>query len=243
MSDFTPSDARLPRDPMPHPLDTGADDDLLLRQVRAVLTPMPEVDRRAIASIMAAVAERKRTPWQRFVARWEGALEWWRFSTPPLARGTALAAAALTIGFVARGYVVRDPSVASNVPRVASVPAALPESAALLSAPATPAALRAVEGGADPSALRIPTQFVIDARDVPAGARVSLVGDFNDWNIDADPLALDGGAYSITVPLAPGRHVYAFVVNGEKWIADPRAAEAIDADFGRPGSVIIVQAP
>jgi hypothetical protein len=37
--------------------------------------------------------------------------------------------------------------------------------------------------------------------------------------------------------------VYAFVVNGERWLADPRAPQAADADFGRPGSVIIVQAP
>lgn len=59
------------------------EDDLLLRQVRAALTPMPAVDRRAIAQILTAVADRKRTPWQRFLGRFEGVREWWQFSTPP----------------------------------------------------------------------------------------------------------------------------------------------------------------
>lgn len=243
MNDFPPMESRDPRDPDERPLDITADDDVLLRQVRAVLTPMPDLDRRAIAGIMAAVADRKRTPMQRLRARWEAALEWWQFSTPPLARGVALATAALTIGFVARGFVTRDASLASGASRVASAPAASPESMTLAPLPAAGPSLRAVEATDDPSALRIPTQFVIDARDVPVGAQVSLVGDFNDWDIAAAPLTLERGAYAITVPLAPGRHVYSFVINGERWIADPRAAEATDADFGRPGSVILVRAP
>ncbi|MFN9201966.1 MAG: isoamylase early set domain-containing protein [Gemmatimonas sp.] len=242
MSDVTPSDARPPRDSMPR--EVSADHDLLLRQVRAVLTPMPEVNRRAVASIMAAVAERRGTPWQRVVARWEYAVEWWRFSTSPLARGASLAAAALTIGFVARGYMMRDGSLPADASRVAAASAVAAERAAPAPAPApTPATLRAVDATDDPSAFRIPTQFMIDARDVPVGARVSLVGDFNDWNVTALPMTLERGVWVATVPLSPGRHVYAFVANGERWIADPRAPRAPDADFGRPGSVIIVQAP
>ena len=38
------------------------DDELLLAQVKAVLTPMPEVDRRHIAQILAATTGRARTP-------------------------------------------------------------------------------------------------------------------------------------------------------------------------------------
>lgn len=257
MSDHTPSDGRAPRDARGG-AGAGADDELLLRQVRAVLTPMPEVDRRAIAAIMTAVAQRKRTPWQRFVARWEAALEWWRFDTPALARGASLAAAALTIGFVARGYVWREatPTAATRV--VAEQRAAEQRSAdagtadagtaqtdaVAATAPAPVVApLRAVDATSDPSGFRIPTQFMIDARDVPAGAQVSLVGDFNDWDITTLPMTLERGVWTVTVPLSPGRHVYAFVANGERWIADPRAPRAPDADFGRPGSVIIVQAP
>jgi len=205
------------------------DDELMLAQVKSVLTPIPEVDRRHIARILAATRNRQRTPVQRVVARLGDALEWWRFHTPPLARGATLATAALVVGFVARGYVMRSETLSTRV--------AVRES---LSAPD---ALQAVNGMADQREQRVTTQFVLDARDVPTAQRVSIVGDFNDWNDSATPLTLDHGVWTITVPLPPGRHVYAFVVNGDRWIRDPRAPQATDNDFGRPGSVIVVQAP
>lgn len=211
----------------------SVDDQLMLAQVKSVLAPVPESDRRHIAQILAATHNRKRTPLQRFAARLGDALDWWRFHTPPLARGASLAAAALTIGFVARGYVMRpDTAVPAATTRVA-----VQES---LSAPAV---MQMVDGVADQREQRVTTQFVLDARDVPSAQRVAIVGDFNDWNSSATPLTLDRGVWSITVALPPGRHVYAFVVNDDQWIRDPRAPEATDNDFGRPGSVIIVQAP
>lgn len=211
--------------------DGLSDDELLLEQVKAVLAPMPTVDRRHIAQILAATQERRRTPLQRLFGRLEEALEWWRFSTPPLARGATLAAAALTIGFVARGYVMRPGSDALAPSRVVATEA--------VRAPA----MLPVEGAADAAAQRVPMQFVLDARDVPTATQVTVVGDFNDWNVAATPLALEDGVWTGTVPLSPGRHVYAFVVNGQTWIADPRAPQATDNDFGRPGSVVIVQVP
>jgi hypothetical protein len=33
------------------------------------------------------------------------------------------------------------------------------------------------------------------------------------------------------------------VINGKRWLADPRAPRASDSDFGRPGSVMLVQTP
>ncbi|GAB1343314.1 isoamylase early set domain-containing protein [Gemmatimonas sp.] len=210
------------------------DDELLLAQVKAVLSPLPTVNRQQIAQILAATQHRRRTPWQRVSGRLEQALEWWRFSTPPLARGASLAAAALTIGFVARGYI--------SQPRDASAPT--PHAARTAAAPAAMAApALTVNRAADAVAPQVPVQFLLDARDIPAAANVSVVGDFNEWSVSAAPLVLDNGVWSTTLPLAPGRHVYAFVVNGERWLADPRAPQATDADFGRPGSVIIVQAP
>lgn len=82
-------------------------------------------------------------------------------------------------------------------------------------------------------------QFVLVA---PTASRVALVGSFNDWNDGAtlmQPTATDG-VWSVTVPLARGRHVYAFVVNGSEWIADPSAPRAPDDDFGSPNSVILI---
>jgi hypothetical protein len=82
------------------------------------------------------------------------------------------------------------------------------------------------------------TQFVLVA---PGASEVSLVGDFNDWNISATPLvrAEGDGVWHVTVPLAPGRYRYAFVVNGAVWQRDPESPPAED-EFGRPNSVVTV---
>ena len=82
-------------------------------------------------------------------------------------------------------------------------------------------------------------RFVIVA---PGASSVSLVGDFNSWNLGATPLAATEreGVWSVTVPLAAGRHEYAFVVDGVRWIADPSAPRAGSSDFGAANSVVTV---
>ena len=76
--------------------------------------------------------------------------------------------------------------------------------------------------------------------EIPGSSRVALVGDFNDWNPDATPLAPAGpSAWTVTIPLPPGRYRYTFVVDGSRWVADPAGAAAPD-DFGQPTSVITV---
>jgi 1,4-alpha-glucan branching enzyme len=71
---------------------------------------------------------------------------------------------------------------------------------------------------------------------------VALVGDFNDWDTGATQLrtTASGGLWTVEVPLAPGRHRYAFVVDGEEWRPDPAAPRAPGADFGTPSSVVTV---
>lgn len=93
--------------------------------------------------------------------------------------------------------------------------------------------------GADVAQPAADVQFVFVA---PAASRVSLVGSFNDWNDRATPLQATStaGVWSVTVPLSRGRHVYAFVVDGSDWIADPTAPRAPDDDFGSPNSVILI---
>jgi hypothetical protein len=83
-------------------------------------------------------------------------------------------------------------------------------------------------------------QFVLVA---PEATTVALVGDFNDWDPAATPLrAAAGGAWTAALRLPPGRHRYAFVVDGVRWLADPAAPPAPDDDFGSPGSVVTVGA-
>jgi hypothetical protein len=85
----------------------------------------------------------------------------------------------------------------------------------------------------------VAVQFVLDAQRAKS---VALVGDFNAWAADSMPLVRDSatGVWSTVVNVTPGRHVYAFVVDGEVWTLDPRAPKTKDADYGTEQSVIIV---
>jgi hypothetical protein len=79
---------------------------------------------------------------------------------------------------------------------------------------------------------------------VDSGASsVALVGDFNEWTRGATELKPSGapGVWSVSVQLTPGRHEYAFIVNGTRWVADPLAVKSSD-DFGTESSVIRVGA-
>jgi hypothetical protein len=75
-------------------------------------------------------------------------------------------------------------------------------------------------------------------------ASVALVGDFNEWTRGATELKPSGapGVWAISVALASGRHEYAFIVNGSRWVADPLAVKSSD-DFGTESSVIRVGTP
>ncbi len=71
--------------------------------------------------------------------------------------------------------------------------------------------------------------------------QVALVGDFNGWSRDATPLVrTDGdGQWVVEVVLAPGRHEYAFLIDGTQWTADPLATTQRD-EFGQESSVVRV---
>jgi hypothetical protein len=103
--------------------------------------------------------------------------------------------------------------------------------------PATLASAADADAAASPSP-RSEERFSIAA---PGAARVSLVGDFNQWHAGVTPLRPvgDGRTWAVDVALPPGRHVYAFVVDG-KIVPDPDAPRAADDDFGVPNSVAII---
>lgn len=84
-----------------------------------------------------------------------------------------------------------------------------------------------------------PVEFVFVA---PTARNVSLVGDFNGWDAKATPMRRADGrtTWSVAVQLPAGRHVYAFVVDGDAWVADPQAPIAPEQWYGQRNSVIIV---
>lgn len=89
-----------------------------------------------------------------------------------------------------------------------------------------------------PAAAQQMTSFFFNA---DSASRVTIVGDFNDWDAEASPLQQMGkGVWTITIPLAPGRYQYTFVVDGTTWVADPVAPRTLEDDFGQPNSIITV---
>jgi hypothetical protein len=128
-----------------------------------------------------------------------------------------VAAAAAVAGFLLRGAVV---SRESQAPPPASAPT-------LRAASAT-----------DAQSMPVPEQFVFESA---TARRVSLVGDFNDWNPSATPLVREPGSatWSVVLPVAPGRHIYAFMVDSALTL-DPRRPTAKDPVLGVDGSVLMV---
>lgn len=185
--------------------------DEIARELRAPVVP----DRSARSRIMAAVRAEPR-PEQRVTA-------WGWLSRPrnirmsPLA-GMAVVAAAASVVVIA---TARDDVSSDNSAR-----------------PVAPS-VESVQSVASVASAASPVQFVLVA---PSASRVTIVGDFNDWDATATPLRQEtrAGLWSIVVPLRPGRHQYAFVVDGSHWLADPSAPRAADNDFGTPNSVIMV---
>jgi hypothetical protein len=76
----------------------------------------------------------------------------------------------------------------------------------------------------------------------PSAQSVSVAGDFNGWNPAKTKLErTDGGMWTVTLPLKPGRYEYMFVIDGKQWIADPLAMEGMGDGFGSQNAVLDVE--
>ena len=75
----------------------------------------------------------------------------------------------------------------------------------------------------------------------PRATTVEIVGDFNAWTKGVTRLERSAapGVWAASVALPAGRHEYAFIINGTRWIADPLAPTTSD-DFGVESAVIHV---
>jgi Glycogen recognition site of AMP-activated protein kinase len=86
-----------------------------------------------------------------------------------------------------------------------------------------------------------PTVFVRLVLLQPGARSVSVAGDFNGWDPAQTKLERsDGGVWTATIPLKPGRYQYMFVIDGKQWIADPLAAEEATDGFGAQNAVLDV---
>jgi len=82
----------------------------------------------------------------------------------------------------------------------------------------------------------VPVRLVFYDR---SATRVAVAGSWNGWDITATPLqAGGGGAFFTTIALPSGEHEYMFVVDGERWVADPTATLTRDDGFGQLNAVL-----
>lgn len=89
-----------------------------------------------------------------------------------------------------------------------------------------------------PASDEVVVRFELEA---PGAASVALVGSFTDW--DASKLMMSDpnhdGVWQVTVRLKKNSvAVYNFVIDGSRWIPDPRSPAQIDDGFGGLSSVL-----
>jgi 1,4-alpha-glucan branching enzyme len=76
-----------------------------------------------------------------------------------------------------------------------------------------------------------------------SGAKnVSIVGDFNAWNIYASPMKkLKNGDFTIALELEPGReYQFRYLIDDTRWENDWNADKYVKGPFGSDNSVIYV---
>jgi hypothetical protein len=83
----------------------------------------------------------------------------------------------------------------------------------------------------------VKVSFTLEA---PSASQVSLVGDFTGWRPDALTLKPGRqGMWEITVPIRKGAvYTYNFLIDGQRWVADPHSETQIDDGFGGQASVL-----
>jgi len=201
-----------------------SEQDPMLRRAIDELRALPPVDQDAIRRVVAAAAAARLAPADEPVfidARRGRSIRIWS--------AVGLAAAAAIMGFVARGAWTSRSANRATI-------AAAPTTSVAVGAP-----LRSASSSAAESA-PILQQFVFnDGR----AHRVAVVGDFNNWNPANAKMTRtpDGASWSTIIPIAPGRHIYGFMVDDSIFVLDPRAPKMRDADLGTEGSVVIVGRP
>ena len=202
---------------------TDSERDPLVHRAIGELRRLPATNEAAIKRVVAAAAAARLTPadddGEMTISRQSSPLRVWTV--------VGIAAAAAFVGFTLRGVYSPNPPAEQLAVDAASSP--------------TTTALRPV-AGVDREALPIPQQFVFNNN---RARRISVVGDFNRWNPAATPMTRspDGELWSVTIPIAPGRHMYGFMVDDTLLVLDPRAPKQRDPDLGTEGSVIIVGRP
>jgi len=194
-------------------------DELIERAARSLAVLPPANHAVVMGIVQAARAHRRARP--SLVTQFTG---WMRAPSLSVASATMLAAATLVIGFVSGGSFNGAATAAADRGGVIRGGTTL---------------IPAADAGADSRSVAVP--MLLDA---PSAKSVAVVGDFNDWDPTATPMQRFGGdgPWTVTMMAKPGRHLYAFMVDGVL-TADPRAPKTKDVDYGGEASVLMVTKP
>lgn len=97
------------------------------------------------------------------------------------------------------------------------------------------------EPGKNVSAKKQVTEKVLFEFPAPEAREVFLAGDFNNWDVRANPMKKDKkGLWKGNLPLAPGRYEYRFLVDGS-WENDPSCSCCVPNQYGSMNCVRIVE--
>ncbi|MEI6234821.1 MAG: diguanylate cyclase [Planctomycetota bacterium] len=71
---------------------------------------------------------------------------------------------------------------------------------------------------------------------------VGVVGDFNNWSVDDDPMQPVGErAFALDIPLAPGHYRYKYVLDGKEFMPDSRTTLTESDGHGGVNSIMVIE--
>ncbi|HDQ14847.1 MAG TPA: hypothetical protein ENN41_08545 [Sediminispirochaeta sp.] len=101
-------------------------------------------------------------------------------------------------------------------------------------------ALISQEGGAPASENTIQVHLRLEA---PQAERVSVVGDWNGWDPQAQRMHDENGdgVWELKIELdRSGEYQYQFIIDGQKWVPDPNSPLQVDDGFGGVNSILSI---
>ena len=85
--------------------------------------------------------------------------------------------------------------------------------------------------------ISVPVNFICYA---PGAKRVAVIGDFNDWKPEANPMKRQpDGAWMIQIALSHGHHQYLYWIDGQLQL-DPRAQGIARTEAGQRVSLVAI---
>lgn len=84
---------------------------------------------------------------------------------------------------------------------------------------------------------------VVFTLEMPEASNVELIGSFNQWTANGYQMRWDQtrGLWTLSVPLEGGRYEYAYLVDGQYVVPDPKALMQQEDGFGNKNSIIIIE--